>query len=78
MSGFKLIYPGCAIHSAGEAHVSFKWNVGSYVGQERGGRREAVEGPQVFVSAGSHSNIDFQSHMVLFVTVDTRCAASVG
>lgn len=44
---------------------------GSNVGQGRGSRREAVEGPQVFVSAASHSNIDFQSHMVLFVTGDT-------
>lgn len=44
---------------------------GSYVGQEREGKREAVKGTQVFVSAGSHSHIDFQSHVVLFVTVDT-------
>lgn len=48
----KLIYPGCAIHSASEAHVSFKWNVGSYVGQGSGNRREAVKGPRGFVSAG--------------------------
>lgn len=54
MSGFKLIYPGCVIHSACEAHVSFKMERGSYVGQGRGSRREVVEGLLVFVSVGSH------------------------
>lgn len=27
VSAFKLIYSGCAIDSADEAHVSFKWTV---------------------------------------------------
>lgn len=52
VSGFKLIYPGCAIHPACKAHVSFKMERGSYVGQGRGEQEGGGEGPSGFCFSG--------------------------
>lgn len=43
----KLIYPGCAVHSACEAHVSFKMERGFLCGPG-GGQKRSGEGPSGF------------------------------
>lgn len=55
----------------------FQMECGSYVGQDRESKREAVKGTLVFVSARNHSNIDFQSHTWCFLWLDTWCYSSV-